>query len=90
MGTDFGLDNVEKRIHDLQREGWKVTEILEKRFEFRTPSGMGYSRPYSNLDDLVPMEILASEDPEIDVRAEYFSRLYLTYWKDNGQKQLIE
>jgi hypothetical protein len=88
MNNNFSFDNVEQMIKSFQKKGWKVTEIGDQRFEFQF-SDAGYSRTYDHLDDLLPLEIFAEEAPEIDVKAEYFSRLYQTYWANKNQRKII-
>ena len=93
MNQEYKFDNIEKRIKNLQTEGWKILQIGKSRFEFIFSDENGsidYSRPYDNLDDLVPLEWFAKEAPEIDVKAEYFSRLYQTYWIENTKKEIIK
>jgi len=89
---DFSFDDPTERIKQFQEEGWRVTRILEKRFEFETPGGMYFSRPFYDPEDpeLLPLDIMGDRSPEVDVKAEYFARLYLKYWKDISSRELIE
>ena len=89
---DFGFNNVEQRIREYQSKGWEITEIGETMFLFETPgkNGSEYGRPYySNLEELMPMEWYVETQPESDTQAEYFSRLYLTFWKGKTKREIV-
>ncbi len=89
MGEEFSFENVTTHIKRLQKQGWEIMEIEEKRFRFGFEGRITYRRSYNNLENLTPMNDLFFRTPEIDLQAEYFSRLYQIHWQSRSKKKLI-